>query len=127
MISPLFDPEVWIEVEGLCFQDITYHHHRHHGLVRVAFNRREVRNAFRPQKPVDELFLALDHARMSPKASVVLLTGNGPSPKDAVWSFCSGGDQRMRGPDGHQYVDEQGRLGPVRLGRCGTMHPVAIS
>ena len=104
----MFDPEVWIEVEGLCFQDITYHHHhhhRHHGLAREAFNRPEVRNAFCPQT-VDELFLALDHARMSPKVSVVLLTGNGPSPKDAVWAFCSGGDQRMRGPDGHQYADE---------------------
>ena len=76
--------------------DITYHRHVSDATVRVAFNRPEVRNAFRPHT-VDELYRALDHARMSPDVGVVLLTGNGPSPKDGGWAFCSGGDQRIRG------------------------------
>ena len=71
--------------------------------MRVAFDRPEVRNAFRPHT-VDELYRALDHARMSPDVGVVLLTGNGPSPKDGGWAFCSGGDQRIRGRTGYQYA-----------------------
>ena len=71
--------------------------------VRVAFDRPEVRNAFRPHT-VDELYRALDHARRTPDVGVVLLTGNGPSPKDGGWAFCSGGDQRIRGRSGYQYA-----------------------
>ncbi len=70
--------------------------------VRVAFNRPEVRNAFRPQT-VDELLIALDHARQSPDVAAVILTGNGPSPKDGGYAFSSGGDQRVRGRDGYRY------------------------
>ena len=55
-----------------------------------------MRNAFRPQT-VDELITALEHARLSTDVGCVLLTGNGPSPKDGGWAFCSGGDQRVRG------------------------------
>src|ERR1044071_1918598 len=86
MVSELFDADAWKEVEGFGFTDITYHR-----TVRVAFNRPEVRNAFRPHT-VDELYRALDHARMSSDIGCVLLTGNGPSPKDGGWAFCSGGD-----------------------------------
>ena len=71
--------------------------------MRIAFDRPEVRNAFRPHT-VDELYRALDHARMSPDVGCVLLTGNGPSPKDGGWAFCSGGDQRIRGRSGYQYA-----------------------
>jgi naphthoate synthase len=65
---------------------------------------------------VDELYQALDHARMTTDVGVVLLTGNGPSPKDGVWAFCSGGDQRIRGKDGYKYADGKG-IDPGRLGR----------
>ena len=81
---------------GFSFTDITYHRAVDQGTVRVAFNRPEVRNAFRPHT-VDELYTALDHARMTTDVGCVLLTGNGPSPKDGGWAFCSGGDQRIRG------------------------------
>ena len=102
-----FDPSQWREVEGFDFTDITYHRHvgtsRADGTVRIAFDRPEVRNAFRPHT-VDELYQALDHARRSPDVGVVLLTGNGPSEKDGGWAFCSGGDQRIRGRSGYQYA-----------------------
>ncbi|HEY5842960.1 MAG TPA: enoyl-CoA hydratase-related protein, partial [Mycobacterium sp.] len=104
-----FDPSVWQPVNGFAeLTDITYHRHvdpagRPLPTVRVAFNRPEVRNAFRPHT-VDELYRALDHARMSSDVGVVLLTGNGPSPKDGGWAFCSGGDQRIRGRTGYQYA-----------------------
>ena len=105
MISPLFDESKWIEVPDFNFSDITYHRAKDLGTVRIAFNRPECRNAFRPQT-VDELYRALDHARMTTDVGSVILTGNGPSPKDGGWAFCSGGDQRIRGKDGYQYNDE---------------------
>ena len=102
-----FDPAQWREVDGFDFTDITYHRHvgdtRADGIVRIAFDRPEVRNAFRPHT-VDELYTALDHARRDPSVGVVLLTGNGPSEKDGGWAFCSGGDQRIRGRSGYQYA-----------------------
>src|ERR1700751_4954487 len=103
MISPLFDSAAWREVKDFNFTDIPYHRALSIGAVRVAFNRPEVRNAFRP-RTVDELYQALDHARQTPDVGCVLLTGNGPSPKDGGWAFCSGGDQRIRGRDGYQYA-----------------------
>ncbi|HLS40688.1 MAG TPA: 1,4-dihydroxy-2-naphthoyl-CoA synthase [Ornithinicoccus sp.] len=102
-VSEIFDPTAWEEVPGFGFTDITYHRARDLGCVRIAFDRPEVRNAFRPHT-VDELYRALDHARMTPDVGVVLLTGNGPSPKDGGWAFCSGGDQRIRGRSGYQYA-----------------------
>ena len=100
-----FDPSAWTEVPGFDFTDITYHRAADGlGVVRIAFDRPEVRNAFRPHT-VDELYRAVDHARMSPDVGVVLLTGNGPSPKDGGWAFCSGGDQRIRGRSGYQYAE----------------------
>jgi naphthoate synthase len=93
---------LWHAVEGFDFTDITYHRANDAPVVRIAFDRPEVRNAFRPQT-VDELYAALDHARVSSDVGAVLLTGNGPSPKDGGWAFCSGGDQRIRGRAGYQY------------------------
>jgi len=102
-VSELFDPAAWQEVAELgTLTDVTYHRHHELGVVRVAFNRPEVRNAFRPQT-VDELSKVLDHARLDTSVGVVLLTGNGPSPKDGGWAFCSGGDQSVRGDDGYRY------------------------
>jgi naphthoate synthase len=105
-VSNLFDAERWTRVPGFEFQDVTYHRAVDQGTVRIAFNRPEVRNAFRPQT-VDELAAALDHARCSADVGCVLLTGNGPSPKDGGWAFCSGGDQRIRGRAGYEYRDGQ--------------------
>ena len=104
-ISEIFEESQWQQVEGFNFSDITYHRSKEHGTVRIAINRPEVRNAFRP-KTVDELYSALDHARMTTDVGSVLLTGNGPSKKDGGWSFCSGGDQRIRGKDGYEYAEE---------------------
>lgn len=113
--AEIFDPELWTPVEGFAFTDITYHRAKGQGTVRIAFDRPEVRNAFRPHT-VDELFRALEHARMTSDVGCVLLTGNGPSPKDGGWAFCSGGDQRIRGKDGYKYEGEGG-VDPARLGR----------
>lgn len=115
MVSKTFDPEKWRPVEGFEFEDITYHRALDQGTVRIAFDRPEVRNAFRPQT-VDELYTALDHARQWSDVGCVLLTGNGPSPKDGGWAFCSGGDQRIRGSAGYQYEGVEG-VDPARLGR----------
>jgi naphthoate synthase len=87
--------------------DMTYHQGLDAGQgapwVRIAFNRPEVRNAFSPHT-VDELIQCLRHAAESPQVVAVLLAGNGPSPKDGGWAFCSGGDQRFRGPNGYEYA-----------------------
>jgi len=112
-VSELFDPTLWREVEGFTdLTDITYHLDVEGRVARIAFDRPEVRNAFRPHT-VDELYRALDDARQNPRVGVVLLTGNGPSPKDGGWAFCSGGDQRIRGRAGYEYAD--GSVGVGRL------------
>jgi len=133
-VSDVFDPNRWRTVSGFDdFQDMTYHRQversddgtvvRDLPTVRIAFNRPEVRNAFRPGT-VDELYRAMDHARMSPDVATVLLTGNGPSAKDGGHSFCSGGDQRIRGRDGYRYVvqntaegETKETIDPARAGR----------
>ncbi|MGM1064339.1 1,4-dihydroxy-2-naphthoyl-CoA synthase [Saccharothrix sp. Mg75] len=117
-VSELFDPTRWKRVEGFDFTDITYHRAVDQGTVRIAFDRPEVRNAFRPHT-VDELYRALDHARMSSDVGCVLLTGNGPSPRDGGWAFCSGGDQRIRGRSGYQYASGEtaDTVDPARAGR----------
>jgi naphthoate synthase len=115
-VSEIFDPQAWRPVAGFELTDLTYHRcvlaGPAGGTVRVAFDRPEVRNAFRPHT-VDELYRVLDHARMTPDVGCVLLTGNGPSRKDGGWAFCSGGDQRIRGRTGYQYTtaDQTGTLG----------------
>lgn len=114
-VSELFDPRIWKPVEGFSsLVDITYHHDNAGQVARVAFNRPEVRNAFRPQT-VDELYRVLDHARENSRIGVVLLTGNGPSQKDGGWAFCSGGDQRIRGRDGYQYADGTASTGRLHI------------
>src|ERR1700722_17992481 len=110
-VSELFDADAWVGVPGFAdLTDVTYHQDTTGRIARVAFNRPEVRNAFRPHT-VDELYRALDDARQNPRIGVVLLTGNGPSPKDGGWAFCSGGDQRIRGRDGYQYEDHSAGSG----------------
>ena len=103
MTAAPFDAALWKPVEGFDLTDITYHRAVADPVVRIAFDRPEVRNAFRPHT-VDELHRALDHARQSSDIGAVLLTGNGPSTKDGGWAFCSGGDQRIRGRAGYQYA-----------------------
>ncbi|KAE8764370.1 1,4-dihydroxy-2-naphthoyl-CoA synthase [Georgenia thermotolerans] len=134
-VSEIFDPTLWRDVQGFDFTDITYHRgvdrtgeaERDLPVVRIAFDRPEVRNAFRPHT-VDELYRALDHARMTSDVAAVILTGNGPSPKDGGWAFCSGGDQRIRGRDGYRYEAEgaddeapleqrREQIDPARAGR----------
>jgi len=120
-VSAIFDPKRWAPVEQFRFEDITYHRAVDQGTVRVAFNRPEVRNAFRP-KTVDELFTALNHARTWTDVGCVLITGNGPSPRDGGWAFCSGGDQRIRGKDGYQYdADDE-----ANKGRLGLLHILEV-
>ena len=130
-VSDIFDPSQWNEVSGFNFTDITYHKAKEQGTVRIAFNRPEVRNAFRP-KTVDELSLALEHARISSDVGVVLITGNGPSLKDGGWAFCSGGDQRIRGKDGYKYEGDdsngtgQSEQNKVDLAKLGRLHILEV-
>jgi naphthoate synthase len=116
-ISAIFDPQRWRPVEGCTFKDITLHRAVEHGTVRIAFDRPEVRNAFRP-RTVDELATALERTRFMTDVGCILITGNGPSPKDGGWAFCSGGDQRVRGKDGYRYDGSEDRgSDPAGLGR----------
>ncbi len=124
-VSEIFDPTAWTEVPGFeDLVDLTYHRAVEHGTVRIAFDRPEVRNAFRPGT-VDELLRVLEHARTSSDVGCVVLTGNGPSPKDGGWAFCSGGDQRIRGRAGYQYAGgetaetvDRARLGRLHILEC---------
>lgn len=124
-LSPLFDEALWHEVPGFeNLTDVTYHQDEAHSMARVAFNRPEVRNAFRPHT-VDELYRVLDHARLVPTLGAVILTGNGPSPKDGGWAFCSGGDQRIRGKDGYQYSSTED-AGGVDSARASRLHILEV-
>ena len=125
VVSELFDPEAWRAVDGFeDLTDVTYHRAVDQGAVRVAFDRPEVRNAFRPHT-VDELYRCLDHARMTSDVGCVLVTGNGPSPRDGGWAFCSGGDQRIRGRDGYRYAT--GETGDtIDAGRSGRLHILEV-
>ncbi|MGC3954890.1 MAG: 1,4-dihydroxy-2-naphthoyl-CoA synthase [Propionicimonas sp.] len=123
-MSNPFQPERWREVEGFDFTDITYHRAVDVPAVRIAFDRPEVRNAFRPHT-VDELYTALDHARMSSDVGCVLITGNGPSAKDGGWAFCSGGDQRIRGRAGYQYAEGES-ADSVDAAKLGRLHILEV-
>jgi naphthoate synthase len=124
-VSELFDASVWRPVAGFdALTDITYHHDQAGRVARVAFNRPEVRNAFRPHT-VDELYAVLDDARQNARIGVVLLTGNGPSAKDGGRAFCSGGDQRIRGRDGYKYERAEGASRP-EIGRAGRLHILEV-
>ena len=123
--SALFDPGAWVPVAGFDdLTDITYHRAVDTGAVRIAFDRPEVRNAFRPHT-VDELYRALDHARQTPDVGCVLLTGNGPSPRDGGWAFCSGGDQRIRGRSGYQYAEGE-TADTVDKAKLGRLHILEV-
>ncbi len=126
-VSELFDAQNWKAIEGFeSLEDVSYHRHVELGVVRIGISRPEVRNAFRPQT-VDELYRALDHARMQPDVGVVLLTGNGPSEKDGGWAFCSGGDQRVRGNAGYEYGDaSSGRLHILEVQRLIRFMPKVV-
>ena len=114
-VSDIFDPSAWHDVAGFeGLTDVTYHHDLTGRIARLAFNRPEVRNAFRP-RTVDELYRALDDARQNSRIGVVLITGNGPSQKDGGWAFCSGGDQRIRGRAGYEYDDETSATGRLHI------------
>jgi naphthoate synthase len=124
VISEIFDDSAWEPVAGLDLPDITYHRATDAGVVRIAFDRPEVRNAFRPQT-VDALYRALDHARQTPDVGCILLTGNGPSPKDGGWAFCSGGDQRIRGRDGYRYASGES-ADTIDAARSGRLHILEV-
>jgi naphthoate synthase len=124
-VSEIFDPSQWEQAPGFdAVTDITYHHDLTGRIARIAFNRPEVRNAFRPHT-VDELYAALEDARTNPRIGVVLLTGNGPSAKDGGWAFCSGGDQRIRGRDGYKYADGETATG-IDAARGGRLHILEV-
>jgi len=132
-VSETFDPTRWRTVDGFeDLSDLTYHRGvdrsgtepRDLPVVRVAFDRPEVRNAFRPHT-VDELYRVLDHARMTSSVGTVLLTGNGPSPRDGGWAFCSGGDQRIRGRDGYRYAEGE-QAADVDPARAGRLHILEV-
>jgi naphthoate synthase len=128
MVSELFDASRWESVEGFDFEDITYHRGADVPAVRVAFDRPAVRNAFRPET-VDELYTALDHARRQPAIGCVLLTGNGPSPEDGGWAFCSGGDQSIRGESGYEYSGDStgaSRNEPAAETGVGRLHILEV-
>jgi naphthoate synthase len=130
LVSEIFDPTQWRSVAGFSsLTDITYHHDVTGRIARVAFNRPEVRNAFRPHT-VDELYAALEDARTNSHIGVVLLTGNGPSPRDGGWAFCSGGDQRIRGRDGYKYEAAPGAATGEATGidkaRGGRLHILEV-
>ncbi len=128
-VSDTFDPDAWDAVAGFDdLTDLTYHRARAHGTVRIAFDRPDVLNAFRPHT-VDELLRVLEHARMSADVGCVLLTGNGPSEQNGKWAFCTGGDQRIRGRTGYQYTRPEGADGRagetsehVDKARLGRLH-----
>lgn len=124
-VSELFDASRWVVAPGFDdLTDLTYHHDTSGRIARVAFDRPEVRNAFRPHT-VDELYRALDDARQNPTIGVVLLTGNGPSPKDGGWAFCSGGDQRIRGRAGYQYAEGE-TADTVDTARASRLHILEV-
>ncbi|MBE6480808.1 MAG: 1,4-dihydroxy-2-naphthoyl-CoA synthase [Actinomyces ruminicola] len=146
-VSEIFDPLRWRDVAGFnnrgdgpdALTDVTYHRGcerdadgawvRDLPVVRVALDRPELRNAFRPHT-VDELYRVLDHARMSGDVGAVILTGNGPSPKDGGWGFCSGGDQRVRGRDGYLYDkagDDVEHASPVSEAAPTDNHDAAVA
>lgn len=116
MISPIFDANEWNEITDFEFKDITFHKAKNTGAVRIAFNRPDLRNAFRPQT-VDELLTALEWSHRANDVGVVLITGNGPSSKDGGWAFCSGGDQNVRGKAGYEYKETNNSKMPVAHGR----------
>ncbi len=100
--------------DAASYADITYQ--KADGMARIAFNRPEVRNAFRPET-IDQMIEAFRDAWDDPNIGVVLLTGNGPSPKDGIYAFCAGGDQKVRGHAGYRDAGGRARLNVLELQR----------
>ncbi|MXV38111.1 1,4-dihydroxy-2-naphthoyl-CoA synthase [Flavobacteriaceae bacterium Ap0902] len=113
----------WKDVEGFDFTDITYR--KYNGVARIAFNRPDVRNAFRP-KTTSELIKAFYDAHEDTSIGVVLLSSEGPSSKDGVYSFCSGGDQTARGKEGYVGDDGYHRLNILEVQRMIRFMPKAV-
>jgi naphthoate synthase len=126
-VSDIFDPADWDDVAGFeDLTDLTYHRAKAHGTVRIAFDRPDVLNAFRPHT-VDELLRTLEHARMWGDVGCVLITGNGPSVKNGKHAFCTGGDQRIRGKAGYQYevdghLDAGAPPNPIDQAKMARLH-----
>lgn len=106
------------------FEDITYKK-SDNGVARIAFNRPDVRNAFRP-KTTSELLVAFNDAAEDTSIGVVLLSAEGPSTKDGVYSFCSGGDQKARGKEGYVGQDGYHRLNILEVQRQIRFMPKAV-
>ncbi len=102
----------WQEVKP--YDDITYH--KAEGIARIAFDRPNIRNAFRP-KTIDEMTEAVLDAWHDGEVGVLWITANGPSTKDGIWSFCAGGDQKVRGHSGYVGDDGVPRLNVLQLQR----------
>ncbi len=105
------------------YEDITYK--KSNGVARIAFNRPEVRNAFRP-KTTSELYDAFYDAQEDTSIGVILLSAEGPSPKDGVYAFCSGGDQRARGHKGYVGDDGYHRLNILEVQRLIRFMPKVV-
>ncbi|MGJ3239852.1 MAG: 1,4-dihydroxy-2-naphthoyl-CoA synthase [Anaerolineae bacterium] len=102
----------WEQVKA--YDDITFH--KAEGIARIAFNRPDIRNAFRPQT-IDEMTEAFLNAWYDSTVGVIWITANGPSSKDGIWSFCAGGDQSVRGHAGYVGDDGVARLNVLQLQR----------
>ena len=111
----------WITAKE--YQDITYK--KCNGVARIAFNRPEIRNAFRP-KTTSELYDAFYDAQEDTSIGVILLTGEGPSKKDGGWAFCSGGDQMARGDQGYVGEDGYHRLNILEVQRLIRFMPKVV-
>src|ERR1044072_3634484 len=124
-VSETFDPEAWGDVPGFeDLTDLTYHRAREHGTMRIAFDRPDVLNAFRPHT-VDELLRVLEDARTTSDVGWGLPPATGPSAKNGKWAFCAGGDQRIRGKAGYQYAQgdtaetvDRAKLGRLHILEC---------
>tara|TARA_R110001599_G_scaffold184627_2_gene378314 strand:- start:26796 stop:27632 length:837 start_codon:yes stop_codon:yes gene_type:complete len=105
------------------YEEITYR--KLNGVARIAFNRPDVRNAFRP-KTLFEMYEAFSDAKEDNDIGVVLLSAEGPSSKDGKYSFCSGGDQRVRSKTGYQAGDGINRLNVLELQRLIRFMPKVV-
>ena len=105
------------------FEDITFK--KSGNTARIAINRPEVRNAFRP-KTTSELYEAFYNVSEDPNIGVVILTGEGPSTKDGVHAFCSGGDQKARGERGYVGGDGNHRLNILEVQRLIRFMPKVV-
>jgi naphthoate synthase len=125
MVSELLHADRWTPVDAGEFEDVTYHRAVDSGTVRIAFDRPDVRNAFRP-RTVDELYAALEHARTQSDVGCVLLTGNGPG-EDGGWAFSAGGDQSVRGGSGYEYGEgDEGDATGEETPSVGRLHVLEV-